>query len=187
MNFLSDRKFLTFVARFLLLFGLFYFGTLAVIGLAAQGNTYSSFVAKYLDYVSGIKHSLVWGVGKIAALAGYNTTTEPGFIISFPNKKGVIIAMNCVGYGVYSFWAAYILANTCEWKKKLLWVAGGLLLLWLINVVRITLFLVAINKGWPMPLGIDHHTWFNILAYAAIFILMYFFEQTNPGKPFSKK
>jgi hypothetical protein len=37
--------------------------------------------------------------------------------------------------------------------------------------------LVAINRQWAMPLGIDHHTWFNIFAYGAIFGLMFFFEK----------
>lgn len=94
---------------------------------------------------------------------------EPGFLIRFNGGRGVYIAMSCVGYGVYSFWIAFVVANTGRFLKKAAWIFFGVLALWLINVIRITLFLTAINKGWPMPLGIDHHTWFNIFAYLLIF------------------
>jgi exosortase/archaeosortase family protein len=175
--FLADRKFLVFVAKFVLLFCLLYFGTSFWIALAAPGGYYSPFVEQHLDFISGIKHSLIWGVKTIFKVLGYETTTEPGFIISVKDKRGIVIAMNCVGYGVYSVWAAYVVANDRNLWKTAGWVIGGLLLLWVINTFRISLFLLAINKGWPMPLGIDHHTWFNIFAYAAIFLMMYFFER----------
>jgi len=41
----------------------------------------------------------------------------------------------------------------------------------------VSLLLVAINRKWAMPLGWDHHTWFNIVAYIAIFTMMYFFDK----------
>jgi exosortase/archaeosortase family protein len=88
--------------------------------------------------------------------------------------------MDCVGYGVMSFWTAFTLASDRSWKMRLAWLAGGLVLLWLINVIRIGLFLVAINKGWPMPFGLDHHTLFNIFAYGAIALMIWRFEARRP-------
>jgi exosortase/archaeosortase family protein len=183
MNFLLDKKFLWFVTSFLLLFGLLYYGTIAMIGLAAPGGYYSPFIERYLDYVSWIKLSLLWGVGTVLGLFGISTEVEPGYLIRMEGKRGVIISMTCVGYGVYSFWIAYVLANAGPWVKKLAWVVGGILLLWCINLARITLFLYVINKNQGMPLGIDHHTWFNIFAYLFIFIMIYFFNKGNtPAK-----
>jgi exosortase/archaeosortase family protein len=177
MNIFSDKKFLWFIAKFLLLFCIFYFGTLAIIGLASPGKYYSSFIDHYFDYVSGIKNMLLYCSKKILQFFGVDARIEPGFIIRYYRGKGVFIAMSCVGYGVYSFWLAYVLANIIPVSKKILWGIGGLLLLFAINVVRITLYLTALNKGWPMPLGIDHHTWFNIAAYLAIFIMIWRFEK----------
>ena len=54
---------------------------------------------------------------------------------------------------------------------------AGLLGIWLLNITRVSLLLVATNKGWPMPLDIDHHTWFNIFAYLFIFTFMYLFNR----------
>jgi len=170
-------SFLIYLLKFAGIFCLCYFGTLAVIGLAAPGGHYSPFIAKYLDYVSWIKMSLIHATGFILSLFHIPTQIEPGFLIRFVHGRGVIIAMDCVGYGVYSFWIAFVAANKGKFSRKLLWIVFGVLGLWLINVVRITLFLTSINEGWPMPLGIDHHTWFNIFAYGLIFFMIWMYDR----------
>ncbi len=177
MSFLFDKKFLLFIGKLLGVFLLLYYGTIAIIGIAAPGGLYSPFVEQFLDYVSWIKHSLMAGTRWLVGLFGYDTVTEPGYLVRVTGKRGVIIAMSCVGYGVYSFWIAYVVANTMALKKKLLWMVGGVLALWAINVIRISMFLIAINNNSTMPFGIDHHTWFNIVAYGFIFIMIYFFNQ----------
>jgi len=182
MDFLKDKQFLVFVTKFLLLFLLLYFGTIAIIGLAAPGDYYSPFIEKYLDYVSWIKVSLMKGTQFLLSLFNYKTRIEPNFIVRIVNARGVIIAMDCVGYGVYSFWIAFVIACSTTFLKKLTWIIFGVFLLWIINVIRISLFLVAINKGWAMPLGLDHHTWFNIFAYLCIFTMIYFFDRSLQSK-----
>ncbi len=165
-----------YLAKFLLVFCLLYFGTLGVIGLAAPGGWYSPLIARHLDYVSWIKSSLVNVTGFILSLFHIATKKEPGFLIRFVGGRGVYIAMSCVGYGVYSFWIAFVVAKR-EILEKDSWIISGVLALWFINVIRITLFLTAINKGWPMPLGIDHHTWFNIFAYLLIFFMIWLYDK----------
>ncbi len=117
--------------------------------------------------------------GFILSAFHIQTQTQPGFVIRFTGGRGVIIAMSCVGYGVYSFWIAFVAANKGTLAKKSLWIIFGLLALWFINVIRITLFLTAINKNWPMPLGIDHHTWFTIFAYLLIFFMIWLFDKSS--------
>lgn len=172
------KEAILFAIKFLLLFFLFYYGTKLIIGLSYEEGIYYSFVHDYLDYISVIKRTLMFGAKVIAGLFGYTTNYEPNFLIRVINKRGVIISQGCVGYGVMSFWLAYVLSNQAKTIKKMVWALFGLLIIWLINSIRIGLFLVAINKGWEMPLGIDHHTWFNIFAYIGIFILIYFFEKS---------
>jgi exosortase/archaeosortase family protein len=174
---LPYKKFLWFVAKFLLLFGICYYGTLAVIGLAEPGGYYSPFIEKHLDYVSWIKRAIIAAVGGLLGLFNIDTITEPGYLIRMVNQRGVIIAMDCVGYGVYSFWIAYILTNSGGFGQKTLWLILGLLLLWFINVIRISLFLVSINTNRSMPLGLDHHSLFTIFAYGAIFIMIWLYEK----------
>jgi len=174
----TDKKFWWYLAKFTAVFCLCYFGTLAVIGIAAPGGVHSEFVEKNLDYVSWIKHSLIWATKLILSLFNIPTQVEPGHIIRFVNGNGVHIAMDCVGYGVYSFWIAFVVANKGRLLKKIYWIIGGLLGLWFINVVRITLYLTSLNRDWSLPFGIDHHTWFNIFAYLLIFALIFFYDRS---------
>jgi exosortase/archaeosortase family protein len=172
------RQAILFSVKFILLFLLFYLGSFALIGVTAPGGYYIPFVAKYLDYISWLKFSLIKGASVVAALFGYTTVEEPGFILRVKDGLEIFIARDCVGFGVMSFWAAFILATTMHsLKQKIFWLFTGLILLWLINVLRIGLFLVARNRAWDMPLSLDHHTWFTIFAYGAIFLMIYFFEK----------
>ncbi len=123
----------------------------------------------------------------ILSLFNIHTIKESGYMLRIRGGRGIIIAMSCVGYGVYSFWIAFVAANTGRVWKKIRWIAGGLLVLWTVNVTRITLFLLAINKGWPMPLGIDHHTWFNIAAYTMIIIFIVLYDRSSGNKVISIK
>lgn len=64
-------------------------------------------------------------------------------------------------------------------KKKITWLVAGLLFVWLINVLRISLMLLSINKHAKMPFNLDNHTFFNIMAYSAIFLLMFFYDKLS--------
>ena len=183
MNLLKDRSFISFTVKLLLIFAVCYFGSLAVIGLSAPGDYYSPFIDKYLDYITWITNALMKGTEVLLSIFGIDTYRAPGFIIRIVDGRGVQIAYDCVGYGVLSFWTAFVLATSNPIKRKILWLVGGLFFLWLINVIRITLFLLAVNRGWAMPLGVDHHTWFNIAAYTAIFAMIYFYQK--PVDPFT--
>lgn len=176
---LLRNPFLIYLLKFAVIFCVLYFGTLAVIGLASPVGWYSPFVDHHMDYVSWLKNSLINASQFILSLLSVHTVKEPGFVLAYPSGKAVVIAMDCVGYGVYSFWVSFVVANKGRWVKKMIWVVGGLLALWFINTIRITLVLVAINKGWPMPLGIDHHTWFNICAYLLIFLMIWLYDRSK--------
>ncbi|HVZ96954.1 MAG TPA: hypothetical protein VG847_08775 [Chitinophagaceae bacterium] len=171
-----------YLLKFAGIFSLCYFTTLGIIGLASPGGYYSPFIARYADYVTWLRNSLLNATSGILSVFHIQTEREPGFYLGMPGGNGVIIAYDCVGYGVYSFWIAFVAANTGTVWRKIKWIAGGLLLLWIINVIRITLVLLAINKGWAMPFGIDHHTWFNIAAYILIFILIFLYDRTGKRK-----
>lgn len=173
------RGYLKYLLKFLGIFAVLYFGTQAVIGMTATGGKFhSDFIAHYLDYVSWIKYSLMRVPAFFLSIFGIGAHEEPGFVLRINGGRGVRIAYSCVGYGVYSFWIAYVVANRGNVRKKIFWAVGGVLGLWLINSIRITLFLLAINRGWPMPLGLDHHTWFNIFAYLLIFSLIILYDRS---------
>ena len=181
MNFSSDilnKRFFLYIIKFGIIFCILYFGTLAVIGLSTPESYYSPFVAKYLDYVGLLRSSLINASKSLLSLFNFNTLiTDKYTLIS--HHGGIRMVYSCIGYGVMSFWAAFVLANKGSWIKKLKWLLAGWLAIWIINVLRISILVIAINKRWEMPLGWDHHTWFNIAAYLLIFILIYFYDRSS--------
>jgi exosortase/archaeosortase family protein len=127
--------------------------------------------------ISWLKESLIFGSGSLLKLFGYDTYTLDNFIIRLSGGKGVRIAHDCAGHGIISFWAAYVISIDLHIKPKLFWLIAGLFVLWFINVLRISLLILALNLNWPMPLGVDHHTWFNIISYLFIFAMILLLER----------
>lgn len=171
-------------------FCLFYFGTLAVIGLSTPENQYSKFVADYLNFINPLRASLLYGAKGFLSLTGTSTFFSDTYTLKMQSGEGVRMVYSCIGYGVMSFWTAFIVANNGSWQKKMKWSIGGLIALWSINVLRIGLLLLATNKHWPVPFGWDHHTWFNIFAYATIFGMIYFYDRSfkkNVSKEYKTK
>lgn len=156
-----------------------YFGTLAVIGLSSPENSYSPFVARYLNFVQPLRHSLLWGAKALVSLFGHQSFYRDQYTLALTSGPGVRMVYSCIGYGVMSFWTAFVLANKGGFWKKAGWVAGGLAALWVINICRVALLLLAGQNEWAIPLGWDHHTWFNIAAYALIFGMIYFYDRSQ--------
>lgn len=181
-----QQKLIGYLAKFLGLFGLFFYGTEAVIALSSPEGYYSSFVAGKLNFIDPLRHLLLEASRSLLSLFGFQTYFKDSLTIGLVNGKGVRMVYSCIGYGVLSFWIAFVLANRAPWKKTLGWLVGGCLLLCGINIIRISLLLVAINKGWPIPFGWDHHTWFNIMAYTLIFSMIYGYDRTWKNKTLEK-
>ena len=181
-DFLKDKAFILFVAKFLLVFAPCYYGTLAWIGITVPGGIYSPLIDHYLDYVTWVRNSLLYGSKFQLSLFGIDTYIAGDYNLRMVNGRGVRMVYECVGYGVMSFWIAFVVASAGSLKRKIFWLATGLIGIWLLNITRVSLLLVATNKGWPMPLGLDHHTWFNIFAYLFIFIFMYLFNRQDKSQ-----
>jgi len=176
---LAPKEFLLYVARFLGSFLVLYYGTLLVIGLSSKDDYYSSFVANYLDFVTPLRWSLLHASDAIVRLMGYQTNYQDQFTLAIAGGQGIRLVYSCVGYGVMSFWAAFIFANYGRLAAKVKWLILGWVILWCLNVLRLSLLLLADVKNWGMPLGIDHHTLFNVAAYGAIFFLIYVYDKRN--------
>ena len=173
------HPFYIYLFRFFLTFCILFYGTIAWIGICAPGGYYWSFAAGHFNYISWLRYCLLHSAGIFLSVTGFDVYIKDIYTLSLHQGRGVHVGFDCLGYGVMSFWSAFILANEGNFIKKIKWLLGGLLLIWFINVLRISLLLVAVNKQWPMPLGLDHHTWFTIVAYFCIFTMIYFFDRSH--------
>jgi exosortase/archaeosortase family protein len=138
-------------------------------------------IDKYFNYIKLLRWLLLHCALWLLQLFGYKAYLHDAFTIRLQGGRGVHVVYECIGYGVMIFWIAFVFANKGNFIKKIKWIAGGLLLIWTINVVRISLMLVAVNNNWPTLLNLDNHAWFNIAAYTAILLLIFLFDKFNTG------
>ena len=60
----------------------------------------------------GLRASLLWGAKGLLALFNYKTYLPDKYHLLMKGGSGVHIVYSCIGYGVMSFWGAFIIANT---------------------------------------------------------------------------
>jgi exosortase/archaeosortase family protein len=172
------KSFYKFLLIFAVTFLCCYYGFQITSGAAVEGGLYSPFIQHYFNIASWIRQGLMFSTHNILNLFGFSSVIESEFILRASNKAAIKLVYGCLGIAVYSFWIAYIFATITTYLKKTIWFLSGLLTLWIINVARISLVLVSLKNNWSFPFGIDQHTWFNIVAYFFIFLLIYFFEKS---------
>lgn len=176
MNLLRDKKFLRFLIVFIGTFSVFYLASRFLRGLAIPGNYYSAFVDQYFDIAHFFKVILVKGAGLLLSLFNVENYDNK-YVLRLPLGRGIIMSDSCIGFGVMSFWIAFVVASGNSVKHTLGWICLGLFLIYIINITRVALLLLAINRNWGIPIELDHHTWFNIAAYLLIFTMIYFFNK----------
>ena len=81
------------------------------------------------------------------------------------NGVSVQLVYSCLGYGVLSFWTAFVVANNGEIRFKVKWILIGFVVIIFSNIVRICTLLIANQTKWFKPFSLDHHTTYNIISY----------------------
>lgn len=174
-----NRKFLVYCLKFIAAYCILYYGSQAIIGLSAPQGSYSQFVHHYLDYPALLRKALLKSSQCLLGIMGYTTEMPDEYRIKMVGGKGVRMVYSCLGIGITSFWIAFMLANETNIKKKIFFIVAGTFFIFLINVARIVLLLIAANKGKPMPFGIEHHTLFNIASYCLVIVMIIVFDRSE--------
>ena len=98
--------------------------------------------------------------------------------------SGIRLVYSCLGYGVMSFYSAFILAWPAKsFKKKWLPMFSGLLLIIFLNILRLALLPIIYTeypeaKNFP----IDHHDIFNAVVYLVVLTVLYWWTR-RPLEP----
>jgi exosortase/archaeosortase family protein len=88
----------------------------------------------------------------------------------------LLLNYDCLGFGVMSFFSAFVIAYPKPLLKKTIFLIGGLIVIQSLNVLRLTLLALY----WKKTNGyFDHHTIFNITIYILIAISLYFWIKTG--------
>ncbi len=173
-------RLLRYVLRFLLFFAVFYYGSYAVIGVSAPGGKYySEGIARYANYPAWLRTALLQASAGSLRMLGHETVVEQPYKVRIRNGRGVKVVYSCLGIGLLSFWLAFILANETTIRRRLLFGAGGMLGIFLINVGRMVMLVLAANGYWRWRTDADHHTLFNIACYVLILSMMLLFDRSE--------
>jgi exosortase/archaeosortase family protein len=167
---------ITFFAKLIFLFLAFYFFNIFFLGITtADGRFYSSFLEHNLNYISWLTSSILYVANAIDHLFGVNSFVQNAYNIKTYSGASVTVWLPCLGLGVMSFWVAFIIADANNWKKKLYWIVIGIVAIWFVNCLRISLLLLALEKNWYQSTYIDHHTIFNIATYIVILFMIWLY------------
>lgn len=98
-------------------------------------------------------------------------TTDTWMRVS--GRGGFIMAYDCLGFGVMSFFTAFVIAFPKPLKNKYFFLPTGLLFIQALNILRFIL----LGKFWKhshLKQIIDHHDLFNIILYLSLMVVIYF-------------
>jgi len=173
LNAAPDKKLspIRFVIVFVVLFLLFYYFNIFFFGITSPGNHYSAFLANHLNYISWLRHFLLMSSAGLLNLFGPGAVYNE-YDLLVAGHGTIQLVYSCLGLGVMSFFAAFVLAYPKKLKSKWLFLVGGIVGIELLNILRFVLLAIFWDKKGTHV--IDHHTIFNILIYLIIAITLYF-------------
>ncbi|SDT53281.1 exosortase/archaeosortase family protein [Mucilaginibacter mallensis] len=172
----GSNQIIKFIFSFIFLFLVFYFFNIMFFGLTSQGNHYSPFLAEHLNYIQGLRSLLLSTSASILNMLGFTAITSNTEMLVV-GHQAIQVVYSCLGLGIISFFTAFVLAYPKPLKKKLIFIAAGIFIIELLNVIRFVLLGLYWNKNAAKT--IDHHTLFNIFIYIIIAISLYFWIK-NP-------
>jgi exosortase/archaeosortase family protein len=176
----NKNELLRFIFSFIVLFPVFYYFNTFFFSLTTPGsNHYSAFVATHFNYISWLRKILLSGSVLILHFLGYGAITDE-FNLLVAGHGIVRVVYSCLGLGIISFFAAFVLSYPQKLKSKIIFLIGGILAIEILNTIRFVLLALFWKKNNGLLL--DHHTIFNIIMYLIIALSLYFWVRNADDK-----
>jgi len=176
----ANKKAIKFVIALFILYILFSQGNLFMNSVTTPGaQYYNDYIAGHFNYIQGLRTILiipaVWIIKAFGFYAIYNETDV--MVVAGPYLR---INYSCLGLGVMSFLAAFVLAFPASWKSTFKMLAIGIATIYILNVCRIAGLGVLLGFFQSQRNNFTyHHEIFNIIVYVCIFALLYFWIKKN--------
>jgi exosortase/archaeosortase family protein len=165
-----------FFIKFLLLFTILYSFFPFYWGITGPGGSiYSSILAEHFNFIKGFATFLTKAAKLLLNISGYDTNQRQYNALRIGYSRGIVVNPSCLGWGVMSFWVAFVYANTGSWQHKAKWILTGVCSIIFLNIFRIALIALANHLNWGVITHLDHHQTFNVASYGCVFILMYWY------------
>jgi len=179
------QKELRFILMFLAIFGTVYTFNIAAIAVTTPGGFYWLWAAENCNYIRYWRTMDIQATSIILKLLGYQVSTTWQSVL-VTGHAGFKLVYSCLGYGVMSFFLAFILAFPKKWISKIWMMLFGIILIQALNLVRF-IFIALFWKKQLIANLLDHHTIFNIIIYLVILTIMYKWTQPKKYAPYRIK
>ena len=180
MKKLHSKSPLRFLLMFLGLFLLFYYFNISFFSVTSRGDHYISFFDEHLNYIRWFRHLLLFISKTIINWFGYNSISND-YQLLVAGRGTISVVYSCLGLGIMSFFAAFVIAYPKKLKAKLIFLFTGLICIQVLNVVRFVLLALFWDK--KSKVIFDHHTIFNLAIYIIIAISLYFWVKQDDKQP----
>lgn len=171
----ANKKAIKFVIALFILYILFSQGNLFMNSVMTPGSRfYNAYIADHFDYIQGLKTALivpaVWIIKAFGFYAIHNEMDV--MVVAGPYLR---VNYSCLGLGVMSFLAAFVLAFPAPWKSTFKMLVIGFIAIYVLNVLRIAGLGVLLGFFKSQRNNFTyHHEIFNIIVYICIFAMLYF-------------
>lgn len=133
----ANKKAIKFVVALFILYILFSQGNLFMNSVMTPGSRFhNAYIADHFDYIQGLKTALivpaVWIIKAFGFYAIYNEMDV--MVVAGPYLR---VNYSCLGLGVMSFLAAFVLAFPASWKSTFKMLIIGFIAIYVLNVLRI--------------------------------------------------
>ncbi len=176
----ANRVAILFVVKLLVLYLLFSQGNIFMNSVTSIGGKfYNQYIDQNFDYIQGLKYALIKPAVWLIKLCGFYAIHNE-MDVMVVNGPYLRVNYDCLGLGVMSFLAAFIIAFPAKLKAKIWLFIFGMLMIYVLNILRIAGLgiLLRIFKSQRSNFTY-HHEIFNIIVYVLIFILLYFWIKKN--------
>jgi exosortase/archaeosortase family protein len=171
---------LRFIVSFIFLFPIFYYFNIFFFSLTTPtGHYYNTFLGNNFNYISWLRELLLYCSAQILNFLGFTSITNE-YNLLVAGHGNIKLVYSCLGLGVISFFAAFVLSYPQKLKSKIIFLLGGVLGIEILNIARFILLALFWNKHGSQIL--DHHTVFNIFIYVIIAISLYFWVKQGETK-----
>jgi len=164
------------VARFLLFLLSFYFGWYLIYNLWIHpAETADMYVIDATIAVSK----------KILQAFGYVVFTGEERVIGVDGTGGLWIGDNCNGIALFALFTGLIIAYPGNWKRKILFIITGILMIQLLNVLRVVCLAIldTHSRTWT---EFNHTYTFTVIIYGCIFLLWMLWVNKYSGASLKK-
>ena len=173
--FFQYKPFFTFLLKFLLFYVVFAFIYKSYL------NTYNpslNEVDRISKLVADQTKDLLVFFGHDAKIEAH--PSEPSIKIFYKEKYVSRIVEGCNAVSVMILFAAFVFAFSTQWKKTLLFIVFGVVLIHVLNVIRIALLSFALYY-YPKYEELLHGTIFPLFIYGVVFLLWVFWVTKVSG------